>query len=675
MTGAAGGRIIPRMMLRAHRAGVPARVILVRHRWAVWAAGAGILALLAAGVWWTARAGADGLVAANVLPDAIAAVSAGMIGLLIGLRRPGNVLGPLFLVIAASGAASFAANRYVTQAGASTAAVWAGWVGSWVWLPDVLVTATLVVAAFPDGSFRSTRWRHAALATGGSIFALMAVIAVLDPTTGEGGQTLRNPLAVPPSVRPVLLAAAAVPAMVVAAMTVAALVSLLRRWRRSHGVARTPITYLLIGGVLAIGLQAPGTPNLANAVGVAAIPVAVGIAVLRHNLYDLDVVVNRSLVYLALTAGVVGVYVVAVSFVGDRLGANGTLRSSVLAAAVVAVAFQPARNWLQRWVDRLLYGQGRDPYAAVTSLVRGLEVQTADPLSAAVATIAGALRLGWVAVELPDGSSCSVGTPTGMDVVRVPLTHRGQPIGMLAAAGTPGRKLGRRDRQLLADLAPHVAATWRAAELAEQLQHSREQLVLAREDERRRLRRDLHDGLGPTLAGIAAGLEAVQANGADHLPLLDRLSSEAQAAIRDVRRVVDDLRPPALDELGLIGAIRQRAAALGGASPSWQVHAPPDLPPLPAAVEVAAYRITAEALANVARHARATMCTVRVGLTDGRLTLRIADDGTGVATARDGGVGLMSMAERAAELGGRCTVTSTPGHGTVVSASLPAATR
>lgn len=396
---------------------------------------------------------------------------------------------------------------------------------------------------------------------------------------------------------------------------------------------------------------------------------------LRHHLYDLDVVVSRTLVYLVLTVGVVGIYVAAVTVVGARLGNNGTLRSSVLAAAVVAVAFQPARDRLQRWVDRLLYGEARDPYAAVARLGRDLELDTADPLRAAIATVASALRLGWVGVESPDGRLAgAIGTPDS-DVVRVPLSHHGQPIGVLAATGAPGRPLRRRTRALLADLAPHVAATWHTAQLSEQLQRSRERLVLGREDERRRLRRDLHDGIGPTLAGIALGLEAVQADGrqdpGERERLLRLLTSEAQCAIGDIRRLVDDLRPPALDELGLIAAIRQRAATLNTDTSSWTVTAPQTLPALPAAVEVAAYRIVTEALTNVSKHARARSCSVSLNVTDGTLTLQISDDGAGLTGPRDGGVGLASMTERAAELGGRCTIASTPGRGTTVSATLP----
>jgi signal transduction histidine kinase len=217
-----------------------------------------------------------------------------------------------------------------------------------------------------------------------------------------------------------------------------------------------------------------------------------------------------------------------------------------------------------------------------------------------------------------------------------------------------------------------------AADLTTQLQRSRERLVTAREEERRRIRRDLHDGLGPVLAGIAMQLDAARRltrrdqDAADQL--LQHLREQTQAAIADIRRLVYELRPPALDDLGLAGALARHAASCstpGG--PQVSVDADPGLPALPAAVEVAAYRIATEAVTNITRHAGARTATVTLAAADGVLLVEVADDGRGISPGHRAGVGLISMRERAEELGGSCTVAPRPGGGTLVSARLPLA--
>jgi signal transduction histidine kinase len=230
----------------------------------------------------------------------------------------------------------------------------------------------------------------------------------------------------------------------------------------------------------------------------------------------------------------------------------------------------------------------------------------------------------------------------------------------------------------LQDLAHPVALTVSAIELSAGLQRAREQLVTTREEERRRLRRDLHDGLGPTLAGIVMQLDAasnvLRRDPAAVEPVLDGLRTAAQDAVGDIRRLVYELRPPALDELGLIGAIREWADRLFGSDEAHGLalsfDTPAQLGGLPAAVEVAALRIVQEAIANVAHHAGARSC--RIGLVAGDdLAIDVDDDGRGLSGDDRPGVGLSSMKERAAELGGSCTVTSGPNGGTRVHAILP----
>jgi signal transduction histidine kinase len=259
----------------------------------------------------------------------------------------------------------------------------------------------------------------------------------------------------------------------------------------------------------------------------------------------------------------------------------------------------------------------------------------------------------------------------GDRVVRAPLVHRGERLGDLAVEVPAGRQLSPADVSLLHDLARHAAVLVQSERQGNRLRESRSRIVAGREEERRRLRQDLRDGVGPSLAAIVLKLNAAQSrdDGAERNALLAETREEVKAAIAEVRRLVDDLRPPAIDEVGLLSAIRQRARALSGVL-AIEVAGPEPMPALPAAVEVAAFRIAAEAMTNVARHAAATRCRVAITV-NGSFELTIADNGRGADHSTTRGVGWTSMGERAAELGGSCTISSRPEGGLVVRALLP----
>ena len=266
------------------------------------------------------------------------------------------------------------------------------------------------------------------------------------------------------------------------------------------------------------------------------------------------------------------------------------------------------------------------------------------------------------------------GAPAGEPVVLL-LVHQMEPVGkLLLSPRAPGETFSASDRRLLEDLARQAGVAVHAARLTADLRRSRERLVSTREEERRRLRRDLHDGLGPRLAaqtlkvGSARSLYPRDPAVAD--ALLVGLEADMEAALSDIRDLVYGLRPPALDDLGLAGAIREAADRYATEDLRITVHAPEALRDLPAAVEVAAYRIAQEALTNVVRHARAGSCLVRLSVA-GELELEVSDDGSGVPADRPAGVGLSSMKERAAELGGTLEILSTPERGTRVLARLP----
>jgi signal transduction histidine kinase len=258
----------------------------------------------------------------------------------------------------------------------------------------------------------------------------------------------------------------------------------------------------------------------------------------------------------------------------------------------------------------------------------------------------------------------------------MPITYRDEEIGrLLLPEASRGTSLRRADERLLADVVRQAATTARATQLASELQQSRSRLVTAVENERRRLRNELHDGLGPTLAAIASRIDTARITAprspADSDRMLGLAREEITGLLAEVRRLVHGLRPPALDDVGLAGAIRQQVDRLGSPGLRVSVETPSDLSQLPAAAEVAAYRIVSEALANVVRHASAATCTVRLTLCDATLVVEVIDDGVGIATTAVAGVGLVSLRERAAELGGTCTVTSGDAGGTTVRAQLP----
>lgn len=247
---------------------------------------------------------------------------------------------------------------------------------------------------------------------------------------------------------------------------------------------------------------------------------------------------------------------------------------------------------------------------------------------------------------------------------------------MVVAQRGPGDPLTPADRRLLMAIAKQVGPAAYAVRLTADLQRSRERLITTREEERRRLRRDLHDGLGPTLATLALKTDTarnlLKSDIAAVDALLVELQSQLESALGDIRRLVYELRPPALDELGLVGALKEQGLQYEQNGLSVSIDAPQPLPALSAAVEVALYRITAEALTNAMRHAQASICKVRFSVpAEDTLQLEIADNGVGISPETTKGVGLNSMRERASELGGTCAIQERLGGGTLIIARLP----
>jgi two-component system NarL family sensor kinase len=603
-------------------------------------------------VGWSWQQALDAFVVTNSLMG----VTFGVCGTIIARQRPANPIGWLFLADGI-GHATTAATTPLTQAlydaGAPIALVrLTETVAAWSWPWSISLFLPMALLLFPDGHLPSPRWRPVAIA-----LVVTAPLFVIEIGTDPGSFAPGLPghylsLADHDAVRPLWFVGELRSLIGI----VIGIASLFVRYRRAAEMQRRQLLWLLLATIVATIFMIPWG-LLANApifvlFSIPLIPISVTVAIVRYQLLDIRLVVSRTLTWALLTVGAVAGYagLVAVldSFISSRVGRSAAV------TVIVALLLAPLLPRLRRLVDRAMYGDRRDPARVASRVGEGL----AGGLPGVVAAVREALRLPYVAIEA--GGSVVPAGAEGGTIVPLPLEYAGAEVGRLMVGLRPGEKdLAPADRDVLALVAVPLAVAVHATGLSTQLQASRERLVAAREEERRRIRRDLHDGLGPTLTGVAFSADAV-ANLLDSDPerargLLSALRADTRTAITDVRRLVDDLRPPALDELGLVGALRERAAGLSlradGAPVRVRLDVPGELPALPAAVEVAAYRIATEALTNVVRHSKASSAVLTLRCGPG-FVVEVSDDGLPDGAWRPG-IGLQAMRERAAELGGR----------------------
>lgn len=617
----------------------------------------------------------SGATAALTAPVAIGCL---IMGALVAGAAPGRRVGGLLLaagVVACVAVVALSWSRWLPLA----------WLGQWSWWPPyALVFLALLV--FPDGRLPSRRWRvvAAAIAVGTAVATAALGIAALD----HPRDLLTDVIDFSDRAR-LLVRVAAVGVAVTVIGMIATVYSQWLRWRRARGTARHQLACLLAAGLvflLGLVLDAANLPGAQIVAGLS-IPLGMTVAMLRHRLYGLDQVVNRVIVWSAMTILVIVGFVALVAVLRAVVTGERTSMTSLAVTGLIAVLFEPLRRLVQRGVDRLLFGDRDDPYRVIARLgdLIGRTVEPNAVLPTLTGTIARSLQVPYVAVRLPAEGTPQLITEHGSattDVELFDMTLHGRRVGrLLVATRGPDSPFTGRERRLLSQLAVQAAAAAEAARLIRELQDARERLVRTREEERRRLRRDLHDGLGPALAGMSMQVAAAKTL-AGEPPRVGRilaaLADDLRTCTGEVRRLVDELRPPALDD-GLEAALRDECRRLSRPGFSVRLHVEPPLADLPAAVEVAAYRIVAEAVTNAARHAEAAVCTVTVGR-PGPLVIEVTDDGVGLDGAAPrhngsgsavGGVGLGSMRERAAELGGACEVTTAQPHGTTVVARLP----
>jgi two-component system NarL family sensor kinase len=606
-------------------------------------------------------------------------------GVLVTWRKPGNLVGWALVTIAAWDGimALLTALVGAFDSPDDPAVLIIEAIQHAGWSPPIWAIATLLPLIYPDGRLPSRRWWWA---VGFASFGIVAYVVGGTLSEGVHGSkyTVHNPAAVPELQGfATFLTESAV--VILVAASVIALIGLAIRWRRATGVQARRLSLLLwvllYGGAQAVLREFVPLPLVAHHIlevlASALIPTAVAVAVTRDRLYDLDLAVRRAIVAVVVTASLLACYLglyAVLSFI--------TPIDTVFEAGIVGAAIFPIALLLTRWVRQVAWGRRVDIVEAATALGQRMRdrIEVSEVPAAVCEEIVNSLHLRFARLELTtaDGFRTLAEVRKCTDdaePVTFDLWHRGTIVGRLLVAAPEGRThLDEMLVQALASLADQVAPVVAALRLDEELLRSREQLVTAREEERLRLSRDLHDDVGPTLAGIRLQLDAVRAKLPDDAPVLD-LMDRAVVAIQDalgiVRRVAYRLRPPELDTLGLVGALRELSVFLSGPTLKVETKLPDDVSALSQSVEMAAYRIVAEALTNVVKHAQATSASVSLAIDDHGVIVEVRDDGVGLPEdAGSRGMGLKFMAQRAQEIAGEFSCRTTE-HGSIVRAVLP----
>ena len=591
-------------------------------------------------------------------------LSAAPCGLLIARAKPDNPIGWLFLIWGIAPLLTAAATPLMIYGAGHEWPQFALrllvtiYMFSWSW--GVFCCLPLILQLFPTGKALSRRWTVLCWLTVGS--ALLGNMFV-GPTPEYGASSFL--------VAPWWAVTERITAVVTPLIILASVASLIIRFVRGSDTVRQQVMWLLVAVLLVILINVPiwfalpSGQTILLLLSFPLIPAAVTIAVLRHGLYDVRIVLSRVVVYAVLTAGVIGIYIGLVAALDRVLRGAG---APVVAALAVALAFNPARVRLQRLVDRAVYGARRDPVAAVSAVGQRL---AGEDLGGVVDALRESLRLSYVAVERKDGSIVESGERTAT-LQAWPLSYDAEALGRLFAGPRRGeRQLSRSDQKVIDLVAAPLAIVLHAQALTEDVKASRERVIDAAVEERTRLRRELHDSLGPLLTGAAFKADGI-ALAAQHRPeraesLAIELADQLRQSVEAVRQLAYGLRPAALDELGLVGALREQGSRFGPIR--VVIQAPESMPALPSSVEVAAYRIAAEALTNVVRHSDAKLASVQLITNNGSLEMIITDDGSSTAPWSPG-LGLASIKTRASEVGGVCEAGPTADGGRVV-AVLP----
>jgi signal transduction histidine kinase len=630
------------------------------------------------------------------------ALVVGGLGLLLADRRPPNPIGWIFCalgVIAGTMALTTEYARWalIHEGGRPPGALYAAWLQEWVWIP-LIVGLGVVGWIFPEGRFLSRRWRTAMVVACAVAAVPMVLNALLPRLTVFAG--FDNPAGLDEPWVPGAANASiglALPVLVggAAAATV--------RFRRRRGDERQQIKWLLLavmaialvlayyGIILATGTDPDqGSVAWSQYLAIAsflAVPISVAFGVLKYRLYDIDVVIDKAVVYAVLAVFITVVYAAVVVGIGAVIGSAGGTLLSAVAAAIVAIAFQPARRGAQRLANRLVYGERATPYEVLAQLGDRLagEYAADDVLDRIAAALAGGIGADRVVVWLnsggelrpaavwPEGApaapiaaSVAALTATEDGMRSFPVRLQGEILGAIGVQKPPSDPLTPADEKLVGDLAAQAGLVLRNARLIEELRASRRRLIEAQDEERRKIERNLHDGAQQQLVAMTVqlGLLERQAEDPDTVRAsATRLKDALQDALDELRALARGIYPPLLADQGLAAALeaQSRKAAVPTTIESGGIGR------YPREVESAVYFCALEALQNVAKYADATSAVVRLGERDGRLEFEIADDGRGFdPTATSYGTGIQGMVDRLDAIGGTLEVSSESGRGTMV---------
>ena len=621
-----------------------------------------------------------------------------VIGFVLASRRPENRIGWLFLAAALwVGLGSFAGQYGLRALVAAPGSLPAGraliWLGSWIWAIPVALLA-FVFLLFPTGQLRTRRWRPAAWFVAGS-FALMTLGLFVGATRSWSHPFASLDQAVTP------LVATGIAILFIAALVVS-VVAVVMRFAWSTGEERLQLKWFAAAAVLvvltfaAVALtNGSVAANALNNLALLCLETAIAIAVLKYRLYEIDIVISKAVLYGSLAVFITAVYAALVAGIGTVVGNRHSVLLAALAAAVVAVAFQPVRQWAGRLANRVVYGRRATPYQVLSDFARRIGGTYAaedvlPQMAHIVAAGTGAERVVvWLRVggELrPEawsgGSPLLAGLPVDSQALpplpdadmSVPVLHQGELLGAISARMPKDEPLRPAGQQLVADVASQAGLVLANAGLIEDLRASRQRLVTAQDEARRRLERNIHDGAQQDLVALAIKAQlaatAVREDPPQAGQILDEIKANAADALENLRDLARGIYPPLLADLGLPAALNAQASR---SAVPVKVEAD-GIGRLPQETEAAVYFCCLEALQNTAKYAHATQAHICLQAQNGSLCFSVSDDGTGYdARHTPMGSGLRNMADRLAALGGQLEVRSAPGQGTTITGQLPTA--
>jgi signal transduction histidine kinase len=610
------------------------------------------------------------------------ALTFSVVGLIVALRRSENAAGWLMLVIGTCWSLLVASFPLWEDVAPPLL------LSNMVWVLPLGLMGTHLLLRIPDGRLPSARWRWVAWA---STTAIVLAGVALPPEEASGASGVQ-------------LAAGATGIYLLFGCIVASVASLVVRARRANAEERHQIRWVAAGGLTFAGFYAisfvPGAlgagysdtvdviANTLTTVAYSAVPISIGIAILKYRLYEIDIVIRKALVFAALAAFFTAVYASVVGVIGALVGSRSTPTLSFIAAAIVAVGFQPALARARRFADRVVYGKRSTPYEVLANLGERLgEMYASDDVLGRIARVLGEgvgathARV-WLRVD--DDLTPVAMWPDGLvaqtnDDLTVEVRHQGEQLGALSVAMPANDPMDPTKERLVSDLAGQAGVVLRNVRLTEELrariddlQAARKRLVVAQDEERRRLERNIHDGAQQQLVALSVKMRLAEGyidrDPARVREMMAQLQSDTNVALEDLRDLARGIYPPLLADKGLAVALEAQTRK---APIPVEVEAN-GLGRYPQEVEAAAYFSCLEALQNVAKYAAASVATVRLSDSEGQLRFEVTDDGVGFDPSRKGfGTGLQGIADRLGALKGMLRVTSAEGTGTTVAGTIP----